>query len=109
LNALPANTGSVVFLLADQPQIPPDLVRALIEKHTRTLAPVIAPRVEGQRGNPVLFDRSTFPDLLALKGDTGGRAIFSRYPIEWIDWDDHNLLLDVDSEADYERLLHLPE
>ena len=109
LNALPANTGSVVFLLADQPQIPPDLVRALIEKHTRTLAPVIAPRVEGQRGNPVLFDRSTFPDLLALEGDTGGRAIFSRDPIEWIDWDDHNLLLDVDSEADYERLLQLPE
>ena len=33
----------------------------------------------GQRGNPVLFDRRTFPELLALQGDTGGRPVIDRY------------------------------
>lgn len=104
LRALPERTGSAVFLLADQPFVTPDLIRALRERHAETLAPVVAPRVGEKRANPVLFDRDTFPDLLALRGDTGGRAIFQRTPVSYLDWPDTNLLLDVDTPEDYARL-----
>jgi molybdenum cofactor cytidylyltransferase len=107
LSALPDQAGGTLFLLADQPQIPVTLVRALVERHAQDLAPVVAPLIDGQRGNPVLFDRATFSDLLALRGDVGGRALFSRYPITWVPWHDPGLLLDVDRPEDYRRLLEL--
>jgi molybdenum cofactor cytidylyltransferase len=99
--------GSAIFLLADQPFATPGLLLELIKAHQRTLSPVIAPRVEGRRANPVLFDRDTFADLAQLSGDTGGRAIFDRYGVEYLDWDDPKLLLDVDTPDDYHSLQEL--
>ena len=79
-------------------------MRSLLDQHTHTLAPIVAPLVDGRRGNPVCFDRVTFPDLLSLSGDTGGRALFSRYPVIYFPWHDANALLDVDTLDDYQRL-----
>jgi molybdenum cofactor cytidylyltransferase len=106
LLALPPETTAAVFLLADQPHIPVELVRALVERHAQTQPPIVAPMIEGRRGNPVLFDHAVFPDLMSLHGDAGGRLVFSRYPITHVPWNDPNLLLDVDTLEDYERLLN---
>jgi molybdenum cofactor cytidylyltransferase len=97
--------GSAIFLLADQPQVAPSIMLALAEEHNRTLDPVVAPLINGKRGNPVLFDRITFTELANLKGDTGGRGIFSKYPPSYIPWYDDSLSFDVDTPEDYERLL----
>ena len=105
VRALPPETGAAIFLLVDQPQVQPELINSLVAIHRRTLAAVVAPQADGQRANPVLFDRVTFDDLLALKGDVGGRSIFSRYQVEWLPWHDSRLLLDVDTLEDYRRLL----
>ena len=105
LAALHPRSGGVIFMLADQPQVSPTLVRSMIEKHATTLAPIIAPLVDGQRGNPVLFDQITFDDLMKVQGDKGGRELFSRYPVEWMDWHDASALIDIDTGADYQRLL----
>ena len=104
LRVLPATSGAAVFLLCDQPNITPGLVRALIDRHAETLAPIIAPLVDDRRGNPVLFDRRTYPDLAALTGDTGGRALFARYPVNWLPWHDRSALADIDTLDDYRRL-----
>ncbi|MBI3150525.1 MAG: putative selenium-dependent hydroxylase accessory protein YqeC [Chloroflexi bacterium] len=106
VEALPKSVGAAVFLLSDQPQIPGAVIRALTEAHAKELQAVIAPLVlEERRANPVLFDRVTFPDLLQLTGDIGGRAIFSKYKVEYMPWHDDILLLDVDKPEDYQRLV----
>lgn len=108
LRRLPPSVKAAVFLLADQPQIPAELVRMLVDTHAATLSPLVAPRVNGRRANPVLFGILTFPDLLALSGDTGGRLLFTEpthYPIAWVDWPDDRILLDVDTLDDYNHLL----
>ncbi len=105
VRALPEQTGGAVFLLADQPQIPAELVTSLVELHAKTLAPILAPLVQGQRGNPVVFDRLTFDDLRSLSGEAGGRLLFSKYEVTWLPWLDGSILLDVDTEEDYQRLL----
>jgi molybdenum cofactor cytidylyltransferase len=106
--SLPKNIGGCVFLLADQPQIGTDVIQALTEAHAQSLPPILAPLVlEERRANPVLFDRVTFPDLLALRGDVGGRAIFGKHKVEFLPWHDDALLLDVDTPEDYERLKSL--
>lgn len=105
LSALPPEVGAAIFLLADQPAVTPTLLAALVEAHARGLHPLAAPLVDGQRGNPVLFDRSLFGELQQLQGDVGGRALFSRYPIHYLPWHDADLLLDIDTPEDYQRLL----
>jgi molybdenum cofactor cytidylyltransferase len=97
--------GGAIFLLADQPQLTTSVLRALAEKHAEGLYPVIAPLVMDRRANPVLFDRVTFPDLLTLEGDTGGRAIFHKHRVEYLPWHDDRLLLDVDTPDMYQRLI----
>jgi molybdenum cofactor cytidylyltransferase len=60
--------------------------------------------VDGIRATPVLFDRVTFPALMALDGDVGGRAIFPLYTPVTIPWSDPKLLLDVDTLDDLSKL-----
>ncbi len=106
VQALPPETGSVIFLLADQPQIHADVIQALVAHHATEFYPIVAPLVLNERrANPVLFDRVTFPDLLKLKGDVGGRAIFDKHRVEYLPWHDDRLLLDVDRPEDYQRLV----
>lgn len=105
VSALPAESGGAVFLLADQPHIPVELIRALVEKHHTSLSPWLAPMVEDRRANPVLFDRVTFPALQTLSGDTGGRAVMRQFPAAYLPWHDSRILLDVDTPEDYRRLL----
>jgi molybdenum cofactor cytidylyltransferase len=108
ITALPPNTGAAVFLLADQPQIPVEVIRALVESHTGERHSVIVPLVlEERRANPVLFDRVTFSDLLQLTGDVGGRAIFDKHRVSFLPWHDDILIFDVDKPEDYERLKKL--
>ncbi len=106
LGHLPQRASAAIFLLADQPQIPVELVQSLVVQYAHTLAPIVAPRIGGRRGNPVLFDRSLFPELLALEGDQGGRALFSSgsHPVSWLDWEDDSILFDIDTWQDYADL-----
>ena len=107
LKKLPEKVGGAIFLLVDQPQITSSVLRSLMEKHFEELPPVLAPYVLDRRANPVLFDRVTFEDLRNLKGDQGGRAIFSQHQPAYMDWADDRLLLDVDSPEDYQHLLDM--
>jgi len=105
ISKLPSNAGSAIFLLADQPQIPVEVIRALMESHSEERQAILAPLVlEERRANPVLFDRVTFPDLMQLQGDVGGRGIFDKHRVSYLPWHDDILLLDVDNPEDYERL-----
>jgi molybdenum cofactor cytidylyltransferase len=106
--AVASQSGGCLFLLADQPQIPVALIQKLVAEHAQFLSPITAPLVNGQRANPVLFDRATYPDLQALAGEVGGRKLFSKFPIHWVPWHDPAPLLDVDTPEDYQRLLELP-
>ncbi len=108
VQSLPSETGAAIFLLSDQPQIKPDVIRALAARHSAELFPIVAPLVlRERRANPVLFDRDTFPDLMALEGDVGGRAIFSKHHVEYLPWHDDSLLFDVDRPEDYPHMKEL--
>ena len=105
VRSLPNECGGAIFLLADQPQVDIPILQALKEKHAEGLYPIIPPMVIDRRANPVLFDRVTFPDLMSIEGDTGGRAIFHKHRVEYLPWHDDGLLLDVDTPEQYQRLI----
>jgi len=37
------------------------------------------PSIDGKRGNPVVWSRRFFPELMAVEGDVGARHLISRY------------------------------
>jgi molybdenum cofactor cytidylyltransferase len=40
---------------------------------------VVVPTFEGKRGNPVLWSRRFFPDLMAVEGDVGARHLIKHF------------------------------
>lgn len=103
LQALRPHIQAVLLVLADQPALTADLLQLLVARYRTTGAPIVAPVYRGQRGNPVLFDRALFPELLAVRGDHGGRALIDRYreQVEQVAVDDPAVIADVDSPEDY--------
>ncbi|MDX9864836.1 MAG: selenium cofactor biosynthesis protein YqeC, partial [Anaerolineaceae bacterium] len=97
--------GGAIMLQADQPRVPVELLQREIEHHAGDPVSIVIPRVDGHPSSPVLFDRRYFDDLLAIKGDQGGRALFEKYPKQWLDWNDPTDLMDIDTPEDYQRLL----
>lgn len=70
----------VLFSVCDQPELKTDSILRLIYTFQESPDAVCALAWQGRRGNPVLFPRSLFPELLALRGDTGGAAVLRRHP-----------------------------
>lgn len=95
-------TEAVVFFLADQPFVSPETVGAVIRHYYKTRRPIIAPTFKGDRGNPVLFDRSTFLELASLRGDRGGRSVMEAHPdwVETLEAPDPGIRIDLDSPQD---------
>jgi molybdenum cofactor cytidylyltransferase len=106
LSALHPQIDAALIVLADQPFIRPETFGQIVDQYRLSNAQIVIPTYKGSRGNPVLLDRSVFPEIMALSGDIGCRAIFESYPngIVKVEVDDVGILLDIDNKADYERL-----
>jgi molybdenum cofactor cytidylyltransferase len=107
LRALRPEIQAALLVLGDQPALTTDLLQLLVARYRATGAPIVAPFYRGQRGNPVLFDRVLFPELLAAEGDRGGRLLIARQKeqVEWVEVDDPAVIMDIDSPDDYEGIL----
>lgn len=109
LGAVSPQADAALIVLADQPFARSGTMDKIVERYRDSSAEIVIPFYKGQRGNPVLLDRSVFPEVMALKGDMGCRAIFGSHTegIVEVDVDDAGVLLDIDSREDYERLRSL--
>ena len=76
--ALPAEIDAALIALGDQP-VGIDVINTLITAYQQGEAAIVAPVYDGVRGNPVIFDRRFFPDLMALAGDRGARDLIDRH------------------------------
>ena len=78
--AVPAEADGVVVCLGDMPQVDAALIDRLISAFDPERgALAVMPTIEGRRGNPVLWSRRFFPDLMAIEGDVGARHLIDRY------------------------------
>ena len=72
--ALSAEADAVLVLLADMPLLTPALLDLLIEAfESGRDEPIVVPTSGGRRGNPVLWPRRFFAELMQVEGDTGAR------------------------------------
>jgi molybdenum cofactor cytidylyltransferase len=98
---------SALVLLGDQPLITPQVIDALINARRRTGKRIIAPLIDGKRGNPILFAADLFPELLKVSGDEGGRSVVERHRSEMatIDVASATTIYDVDTWEAYQQVV----
>jgi molybdenum cofactor cytidylyltransferase len=98
---------AVLVTLVDVPMVRSSTVADVIAAWRSTRAPIVRP-VRGERhGHPVMFDRSIFHDLRAADPNTGAKAVFAihRDRIVNVEVQDAGAFEDIDTPADYERLI----
>ncbi len=107
VEALPADAAAVVMLLVDMPAVDAAVVRAIVAEWQASGAAIVRPAFEGQPGNPVLFAARLFPELAAVQGDEGGRAVLRRHAAEvrLVPTGQPGVLQDVDTWEAYQGLL----
>jgi molybdenum cofactor cytidylyltransferase len=103
--ALKPRTAAAVIVLGDQLRTPADVLPALLVAQARRQKSVVAPSYRGTRGTPVVFSSDVFPELRALRGDEGARAIVAADPerVEVVAFD-VAMPDDVDTPEDFARL-----
>jgi molybdenum cofactor cytidylyltransferase len=98
--AVPPEADAAIVCLGDMPHVDAGLIDRLMGAFDPARgALVVVPTFEGKRGNPVLWSRRFFPDLMAVEGDVGARHLIGRYPEAVIEVavDDRGAFVDIDT------------
>jgi molybdenum cofactor cytidylyltransferase len=101
---LAPDVDAVVLLTCDQPFVTAAVLSQLIQLRLTTAKPIIASAYAKTIGVSALFDRSCFPDLLRLKGDSGAKGIILAPSHDVASFDFPAGEIDIDTAADYEKL-----
>lgn len=100
---------AVLVTLVDVPLVRPDSVAAIVHAWRQSRAPIVRP-VDGERhGHPVVFDRAVFADLRTADPRVGAKAVFATHASRRLDVTvkDPGAYVDVDTPADYQRVLRV--
>lgn len=100
-----STADGIILMVCDQPFVTAMLLNHLVEAHQKTGKPIVASGYDNTFGPPVFFHHTFFEELRTLTGDTGARSIVRRHKdaAEIIPFPQGSF--DIDTEADYNRLL----
>jgi molybdenum cofactor cytidylyltransferase len=106
LGHAPGGAAAALVLLGDQPEVRTDAIAALVEAHAVSDAPILRAAYRGRAGHPVVLDRSIWPDVAALRGDAGARALIAAGagPVALVEVGG-DAPQDIDTPEDHRRLL----
>jgi molybdenum cofactor cytidylyltransferase len=98
--SVPDNADGAVICLGDMPLVDARLIDRLIE----AFAPdngnlIVVPVSDGRRGNPVLWSRRFFGELMTLGGDIGARHLIAKHgeAVAEVPVEGHGAFLDIDT------------
>jgi molybdenum cofactor cytidylyltransferase len=98
--AVAADADGAIVCLGDMPQVSAALIDRLIAAFDPERGALVAiPTIAGKRGNPVLWSRRFFADLMAVEGDVGARHLIGGYgeAVVEVPVEDAAALTDVDT------------
>lgn len=97
-------SDAVMFMVCDQPL----LKKQTILKMLKTVDDIHILRCsyEGRKGNPAIFPKCYYTELLHLSSDIGGRAVMKKHPdkIKEIVVENEVELMDIDTQLQLEQL-----
>ncbi|WP_190287437.1 nucleotidyltransferase family protein [Paenibacillus darwinianus] len=108
IEAVKEHARAAFILLADQPFIPDEAVRRLIERYEDGYGKgirIVRAAYGGRPGHPVLFDRNLYPLFDSLQGDEGARSLLKTHKasVATVDFPTAEWNDDIDTVEDYRR------
>jgi molybdenum cofactor cytidylyltransferase len=106
--ALPDDCDAALICLGDMPNVSAAHMDAIIAAFDPVEGRAICvPTFQGKRGNPVLWGRQFFGELVNIRGDTGARHLIGEYAdaVCEVPVADAGVLTDIDSPDALRRLL----
>ncbi|HET6621732.1 MAG TPA: molybdopterin-binding/glycosyltransferase family 2 protein [Dongiaceae bacterium] len=107
VKALPGDIDAALVLLGDMPRVGTALLRRMIAAFNPTEGrAIIVPSFQGKRGNPVLWHRRFFAEMMTLAGDVGARHLIGEHAelVTEIEAEDAGIFLDIDTPEAYRTL-----
>ncbi len=107
--ALPPESAAAIVCLGDMPLVTGRMIDRLLEAYDPDEGRLIVlPTFHGKQGNPMLWDRRFFPEILQISGDTGARCLIGKYAefVAEVEMADDAVLRDFDTT---ESLSTLPQ
>ena len=102
INTYPA----VMFLLADQPLVDAVTINYLLDNFWSTDKDICVPTIGGKRGNPTIFRKNFYSQIMNITGDIGARQIIGAHPARVLEIEIKNphFFFDIDTPEDMERI-----
>ncbi|MDV3277086.1 MAG: nucleotidyltransferase family protein [Nitrososphaerales archaeon] len=102
LGTIDARSQAALIGLGDKPLVLPSTVNRIVSAYEESGSKIVIPVHAGTRGNPILFDRKMFPEILRLHGDEGAKRVVELYEEDVLEVkvEDEGILVDVDTPAD---------
>jgi molybdenum cofactor cytidylyltransferase len=95
----------VIFLVCDQPYLSQNVLTELIKSADETGKKIISSAYGDTTGIPVLFDKSFFGKLLALKGDIGAKKLIQENLADVATIHFPGGSIDIDTMQDFESVI----
>ena len=106
LSEIQRQFSSVMFLLGDQPMLKSATIDHMLDIFWHSEKDICVPIWKEKRGNPTIFSRAMYCNLMAVEGDIGARGVIRANPerILSVEVDDPLCFVDIDSQQDLENL-----
>lgn len=97
-----SDMDGILYAVCDQPWLRKESVERLIKEFSAAPDCIRALSWAGRKGNPVVFPKALFPELLAVTGDRGGGVVIRAHPglLRLTEAGGPEELLDIDSPTD---------
>ena len=107
LDSISKDIDGVIICLGDMPLIKSQHIDSIIRAFDPTEGRSICVPIHGRkRGNPVLWGKEYFEEILAIKGDAGAKHLLEKYSDQIIEVqiDTEGILIDVDTPERLDEL-----
>ena len=68
-------SDACLFTVADQPWLTADTILSLVDTFLKEKKGIACVSTKGKTGNPCIFSRKYYPELMKLTGDVGGKQV----------------------------------
>ena len=72
--------NAILYMVSDQPLLDDASVERIVECWRNHPCNIVGAAHNGKRGNPCIFPREFYDELLALEEDHGGNTVIRKYP-----------------------------
>ncbi|MCY4149484.1 MAG: nucleotidyltransferase family protein [Gammaproteobacteria bacterium] len=100
--SLADSVSAAIVFLADMPDLTADVTQRLVYAHLNSASKICIPVFCARRGNPILWPRQFFGDLVSIRGDVGGRHLVRKFSrqVQEVPVQSNSIFNDIDTSQD---------